>query len=81
MGAIPGLPTELPGLPALPPLNLNFGSRAESGDISTPMAWDSSGFSVNYGNGVSQGGAAAALPAWVWPAALVLGVVLWKKTK
>ena len=59
-----------------PPLNLNFASSAKSGDAISSLNSDASGFSVNYGSGVLQGGGASML---LIGGALVLGLILWKK--
>ena len=69
----------------IPPLNLNQSatSSAKGGQMSMPLSWDASGFSVNYGSGVVQGGggstSAATIPKSYWLIAAVIGVVLWKK--
>lgn len=55
----------IPG--GLPPLNLNMASRAESGQATLGFNADAGVMNINYGNGVSQGGA---VPASVWYAAL-----------
>jgi hypothetical protein len=80
--AAPGVPTPPPMTP-LPPLNLNQSatSSAKAGDLSSSMFQDHSGFSVNFGNGVVQGGGGAGgtiNPQYLLIAAIV-GIVLWKK--
>lgn len=53
-------------------------SSANSGPAMQGGSSTGDGFNVNFGNGVSQGG--AAIPGWVWIAAAVgTGVYLWKK--
>lgn len=76
----PGSPAGAAGIATraaagLPPLAVS--SSARSGDISSMFSYGGDGFNVNYGNGVSQGG--LALPRWFWIAALVAGVVVWKR--
>jgi len=67
------------GLPmTLPPLQFSSSSSAKSGDIGQTMAFDSSGMTVNYGNGVSQGGQLPAINPLIIGAALV-GLIVWKK--
>ena len=61
----------------MPPLNLNFASSAKSGDAISSLNSDASGFSVNYGSGVLQGGGGTSM--LLIGGALVLGFVLWKK--
>lgn len=68
---------------AIPPLNLNQSatSSAKAGDLWASMTQDHSGFSVNYGSGVVQGGGGAGgtiNPQYLLIAAIV-GFVLWKK--
>lgn len=66
----------------LPPLNLASTSSAYAGPMTTTSMFDASGFSVNYGNGVSQGaGGAASIPNWVWVAAAAVGALFWKQIK
>jgi hypothetical protein len=48
-------------------------SSAQSGDIFSGTRSTGDGFNVNFGNGVSQGGA---IPVWVW-AVVAAGVGLW----
>jgi hypothetical protein len=71
----------------LPPLNLNAASSAGTGDVWATFATDTHGgaFSVNYGSGVSQGGGMSPLTGAVSPlvmiGALLIGAVLWKRSK
>lgn len=62
----------------LPPLNLNANSK--SGDLSSSFGNDASGFSVNYGNGVSQGGSLGQ-PSPLLLAAAAFVAVLWLRKK
>ena len=63
---------------AIPSLKLSLSSSAKSGDASSPFTGDSSGFSVNFGNGVQQGNSTPQLsPLMI--GMIVLGAVLWKK--
>lgn len=68
----------------LPPLNLNAASSAGTGDVWSTFANDVHGgaFSVNYGNGVSQGGGVSGPIGPISPwliGALIVGALLWKK--
>lgn len=67
----------------LPPLNLNQSatSSAKAGDLSAFMSQDHSGFSVNYGSGVVQGGGGAGgtIPPHYLLIGAIVGLVLWKK--
>jgi hypothetical protein len=67
-----------PGSPAggLP----SFETSSRSGDIGQTLGFDNSGFNVNFGTSLGQGGAAAAVPWWVW-AGVLLGGLLWIKKK
>jgi hypothetical protein len=61
---------------SIPGLTQNTSSR--SGDILSGERSTGDGFNVNFGNGVSQGG--AAIPVWVWIAvAAGVGLWAWKK--
>lgn len=66
----------------MPPLNL--ASTATSGPINQSMAFDSSGFVVNYGNGNGTGGTSSIsqdVKSQLIVAAIVGGVALWLKHK
>jgi hypothetical protein len=64
----------------LPPLNLNQSSSAKTGDLASQFGSDGSGFSVNFGNGVSQGNSTPTLsPLMI--GALVLVALVWMKKK
>ena len=64
----------------LPPLQFSntAASRADSGALTASAMFDSSGFSVNYGNGVSQGNSTGPISPLLIGAAL-LGLIVWKK--
>jgi hypothetical protein len=64
----------------LPPLQFTSSSASKSGDLSQTMAFDSSGFSVNYGSGVSQGGAVSAVNPLIIGALILAGAVWMKKS-
>ena len=61
----------------LPPLNLNLTAASRSGDIANTVGYSGDGFNVNFGDGVQQGG--LSVPSWVWLAAIVAGVIAWKR--
>lgn len=65
------------------PMSLSNQQSAQSGATggSASMPWDASGFSVNFGNGVVQGGATPSIPQMYYVIAAVIGFVLWKKKK
>jgi len=63
----------------LPPLQFSSSSSAKSGDIGQTLGFDHSGFTVNYGSGVSQGGALPAVNPLVLGAIVVLGLVWMRK--
>ena len=65
---------------AIPSLDLKLSSTAKTGDLSSGFGADGSGFSVNFGNGVSQGNSAPQLTPMMI-GALVLVAVLWLKKK
>lgn len=75
-GVAQGIAEKARNAMTLPPLNLSASSSARSGDIYAGWGLDSSGFSVNYGSGVAQGSSGVLLIG----AAIVLGVLLWKKS-
>lgn len=62
----------------IPPLNFGGGaSSSRSGDLMSSFGSDGGTMNINYGNGVSQGGA---MPPWVWLAAMgIAGLWAWKK--
>lgn len=63
-----------------PSFQSSSSASGKSGDNVAPFTYDNSGFSVNYGNGVSQGAAKTVLPSGVWlVAAMAVGVVVWKR--
>lgn len=66
----------------LPPLQFSSSSSAKTGDLASSFGNDASGFSVNYGNGVSQGGSLTQdIKTQLIVAAIVgLAVYLWKKS-
>lgn len=72
------------GMGALGIPGLSSSSSATSGDAYQGGSSTGDGFTVNYGNGVSQTGSASA-PAglsWVWIGAAALGaLLLWKHKK
>lgn len=55
-------------------------SSSSSGDIGQTFGTDNSGFSVNYGVSLGQGGAGVAVPWWVW-AGVIVGGLLWIKKR
>lgn len=64
------------GIPGVSVPGFTSSSSAASGDITSVFNSDSSGFSVNYGSGVSQGAGGMLLVA----AAILVGVWLWKRS-
>jgi hypothetical protein len=64
----------------LPPLQFSSTAASRSGDTSTAQNADSSGFSVNYGNGVSQGGSLPSVNPWIIGAVVLLGALWIKKS-
>ena len=73
--AIPGM-----GGVSVPGFSSSSSASGKSGDVVSPFNNDASGFSVNYGNGVSQGSAKSVLPSGVWLiAAAIAGAVAWKR--
>jgi len=64
----------------LPPLQFSSTAASRSGDMGQTMAFDSSGFSVNYGNGVSQGGSLPAVNPLVIGAVVLMGALWIKKS-
>ena len=66
----------------IPPLNLSLASTAKTGDLTSMFGADGagSGFSVNFGNGVSQGNSTPTLSPLML-GAVVLVAVLWLKKK
>ena len=64
----------------LPPLQFQTSSaaRGDSGALNASTGFDSSGFSVNFGNGVSQGNSTGPVSPLLIGAALI-GLMLWKK--
>jgi hypothetical protein len=64
----------------LPPLQFSStaASRADSGALTASAMFDNSGFSVNYGSGVSQGGTTPTINP-LWAGAALVAVWLWKK--
>ena len=66
----------------LPPLSFTNTSASKTGDLASSFGNDASGFSVNYGNGVSQGGSLTQdIKTQLIVAAIVgLAVYLWKKS-
>lgn len=63
-----------------PSFKSSSNAEGRSGDLVSPFNYDTSGFSVNYGNGVNQGASKSPLPSSVWMiAALVVGAVVWKR--
>ncbi len=66
----------------LPPLQFSNTSSAKTGDLASSFGNDASGFSVNYGNGVSQGGGLGQdLTNQLIVAAIVAVVAIWFKKK
>lgn len=66
----------------MPSLSTSSSSSARSGDATQGYASDSSGFNVNFGNGVSQGGGKSVVPDFVWYSAIgMAGLLLWKRYK
>jgi hypothetical protein len=66
----------------LPPLNFSSSSSSRSGDAAQ-YGSATGDFSVNFGNGVSQGsgGGGPGVPSWVWLAvAIAAGVLAWKRS-
>jgi len=64
----------------LPPLQFSntATSKGETGAVSTGTTFDHSGFNVNYGAGVSQGGVLPAVnPLLI--GAVLLAFIVWKK--
>jgi len=59
----------------LPPLQLSNTANSRSGDISAAFRNDSSGFTVNYGNGNSGGGVASDVKTQLLVAAIVGGAI------
>jgi hypothetical protein len=69
----------------MPNLSASASSGASGGrnDSNAGFGWDSGGFVVNYGAGVSTSagaGAQSLVPWYVW-AAVAVGAVLWAKRK
>ena len=62
----------------LPPLQLS--SSSKSGDLSSSFGNDASGWNVNFGNGVSQGGSLGQ-PSPLLLAAVAFVAVLWLRKK
>lgn len=65
-----------PGSPAGGMPSFQSSSSAKSGDATQTGVIDHSGFTVNYGSGVLQGGA---MSPWVLAGLALVGVFLWKK--
>lgn len=66
----------------LPPLQFSSPSSATTGPLTSSFDNDASGFSVNYGNGVSQGGSLGQdIKTQLIVAAVVALVALWFKKK
>lgn len=66
----------------LPPLQFSNTSSAKTGDLASSFGNDASGFSVNYGNGVSQGGGMGQdIKTQLIVAAVVALVAIWFKKK
>lgn len=64
---------------AAPPLSLNLNTKSASEASNAAYVNPNfSGFTVNYGNG-NTGGAASAVPWWVWPAVAVVALVIFKR--
>ena len=62
----------------IPSVSSSAESSARSGDAYQTAGNDGSGFSVNFGNGVSQG--SAAMPSMVWLLAIgIAGLWAWKR--
>lgn len=59
---------------------MSFSSSSSSGSVGQKSAFDSSGFNVNFGNGVSQGGGASTT-TYVIAAVIILGALLWKRKR
>ena len=56
-------------------------ATAKNGDTASSFGADSSGFNVNYGNGVVQGGSTPGdkIPTYYWLIAAVVAYALWQK--
>lgn len=67
----------------MPPLQLSLSSTAKTGDLMSQFGNDGAGagFSVNYGNGVSQGNALPTLSPLMLGALVLVALVWIKRTK
>lgn len=79
--AASALKSVLPGMAGgIPIPNISSNAESRSGDaLQNSGGFDSSGFNVNFGNGVSQNGGGG-IPSWVWLAgAAIAAVWAWKR--
>ncbi len=68
------------GLSSVIPMSFSGSSSAKTGDTMSTFGADSSGFSVNFGNGVSQGGSTPdSIPSYYWLIGAFVAYMVWKK--